>query len=173
MAEEKEKKEKKGFNFKVILIGLPLFVVQLVLVYFVTATFLVKSAPDALSASDSTSVEEHEEEGEGEEPPFRYLALEIVSPADDEPIRENAGNITVITNLNPRLQRGHVARLLMDGDVVQEGPQASFSLANVDRGTHTISVEIVNESGEVLIRSGESTFHLLRFADGARPGPAG
>ncbi len=42
--EEKEKK-KKGFNFKVILIGLPLFVVQLVLVYFITATFLVKTAP--------------------------------------------------------------------------------------------------------------------------------
>jgi hypothetical protein len=126
---------------------------------------------EAIPNADAWIVEP--EEGEGEEPPFRYLALEIVSPADDEPIRENAGNITVITNLNPRLQRGHVARLLMDGDVVQEGPQASFSLANVDRGTHTISVEIVNESGEVLIRSGESTFHLLRFAGGARPGPAG
>mgnify|MGYP001813698489 CR=1 FL=1 len=66
MAEEKEKKEKKGFNFKVILIGLPLFVVQLVLVYFITATFLVKSAPDSHASADSTNVEEHEEDGEGE-----------------------------------------------------------------------------------------------------------
>ncbi len=113
------------------------------------------------------------EEGEEEEPPFSYLALEIVSPADDEPVRENAGNITIVTNVNPRLQRGHVARLLMDGTVVQEGSRASFDLANVDRGTHTITVEIVDESGQVLIRSNQSTFHMLRYAGGAaRPGPA-
>ncbi len=70
MAEEKEKKdktEKKGFNFKVILIGLPLFVVQLVLVYFITATFLVKSAPASFSKHDSENVEEHEDEDEDEE----------------------------------------------------------------------------------------------------------
>lgn len=56
--EEKEKK-KKGFNFKVILIGLPLFVVQLVLVYFITATFLVKSAPSSHSGKDGEQIEEH------------------------------------------------------------------------------------------------------------------
>ncbi len=122
---------------------------------------------EAIPNTDAWIVET--EEGEEEEPPFRYQALEIVSPADDEPVRENAGNITIVTNLNPRLQRGHVARLLMDGAVVQEGPQGSFDLANVDRGTHKIAVEIVDERGQVLIRSGESTFHMLRFAGG----PAG
>ena len=73
------------------------------------------------------------EEGEEQEPPFRYTALEIVSPSDDEPVRENAGNITIVTNISPRLQRDHVARLLMDGVMVQEGPQTSFSLVNVDQ----------------------------------------
>ena len=125
---------------------------------------------EAIPNTDAWIVEP--EEGEEAEAPFRYQALEIVSPVDDEPVRENAGNITIVTNLNPRLQRGHVARLLMDGSVVQEGPRASFSLANVDRGTHTISVEIVDENGDVLIRSSDSTFHMLRFAGGARPGPA-
>jgi len=38
-----QEKKKKGFNIKVILIGLPLFVLQLVLVYFITVTFLVKN----------------------------------------------------------------------------------------------------------------------------------
>lgn len=119
---------------------------------------------EAIPNADAWIVES--EEGDAEEAPFRYDALQIVSPADDEPVRENAGNVTIVTNLSPRLQRGHVARLLMDGSVVQEGPQASFRLANVDRGTHTISVEIVDESGQVMIRSNPSTFHLLRFAGG-------
>lgn len=122
---------------------------------------------EAIPNADAWIVEP--EEGETEEAPFRYEALDIVSPADDEPVRENAGNITVVTNLSPRLQRGHVARLLMDGSVAQEGSQASFDLANVDRGTHTIAVEIVDENGRVLIRSDQSTFHMLRFAGG----PAG
>lgn len=105
-----------------------------------------------------------ETEDEGEEAPFRYDTLEIVSPADDEPVRENAGNITIVTNVSPRLQRGHRVRLLMDGAVAQEGAQATFSLANVDRGTHTIALEIVDGSGSVLIRSADSTFHMLRYA---------
>jgi len=124
---------------------------------------------EAIPKADAWIVEP--EEGEEAEPPFRYNTLEIVSPSDDEPVRENAGNITIVTNVSPRMQRGHVARLLMDGAVVQEGQQASFDLANVDRGTHTIAVEIIDEQGKVLIRTEDSTFHMLRFAGGGpRPG---
>ena len=64
--EEKEKK-KKGFNFKVILIGLPLFVIQLVLVYFITATFLVKSAPSSHSDANGEQIVEHDGEERPEE----------------------------------------------------------------------------------------------------------
>ncbi|MBK8945021.1 MAG: flagellar basal body-associated FliL family protein [Ignavibacteriae bacterium] len=75
MAEEEkkeaksEKPAKKGFNFKVILIGLPLFIVQLVLVYFITANFLVKSAPAANEKHEGENVEhaESDEAEEGEE----------------------------------------------------------------------------------------------------------
>lgn len=127
---------------------------------------------EAIPNADEWIVEP-EEEGETEEP-FRYQTLEIVSPTDDEALRENAGNVTIVTNLSPRLQRGHIARLLIDGSVAQEGPQASFELANVDRGTHTITVEIIDERGQVLIQSEPSTFHMLRYAGGApRPSPTG
>ncbi|GBD91560.1 flagellar basal body-associated protein FliL [bacterium BMS3Abin04] len=49
MADEKEEKKevtekKKGINKKVFIVGLPLFIVQLVIVYFVTVNFLVKPA---------------------------------------------------------------------------------------------------------------------------------
>ena len=126
---------------------------------------------EAIPNADAWIVET--EEGEEEEPPFRYAALQIVSPADDEPVRENAGNITIVTNISPQLQRGHIARLLMDGSVVQEGPQASFSLVNVDRGTHVIEVEVLDDQAQALIRSDQSTFHMLRYAGGGRAGPAG
>ncbi|MGD8831309.1 MAG: DUF4124 domain-containing protein, partial [Pseudomonadales bacterium] len=68
---------------------------------------------------------------------FRYGTLSVASPQNDESIRDNAGNVTIIANVAPRLQPGHVMRLFLDGSVVQEGAQTTFNLANVDRGTHT------------------------------------
>ncbi len=114
-----------------------------------------------------------EEEGAAAEAPFSYRTLEIVSPQDDEPVRANDGNVTVVTNISPDLQPGHVMRLLMDGSVAQEGPQTSFHLTNVDRGTHTLSLEIVDQDGTVLKRSPTRTFHLLRVSILFNPAPGG
>ncbi len=58
-----EKTPKKGLNLKVIFIGLPLFIIQLVLVYFITATFLVKSAPGSTESGDAKATEEVSEDG--------------------------------------------------------------------------------------------------------------
>lgn len=101
MADEEAKKEakaekpaKKGFNIKIILFGLPLFIVQLVLVYFITANFLVKSAPESHKNSEGEQVEnsdssesEETEESEGEEgkekSPVQIYSIDdlIINPA--------------------------------------------------------------------------------------------
>lgn len=85
---EKPDQKKKGFNLKVILIGLPLFIVQLVLVYFITATFLVKSAPISSSKSGESEevVDEEgnaEDGGEGHSAAQKIFSIEdlIINPA--------------------------------------------------------------------------------------------
>ena len=87
---EKKEEKKKGFKFKVILIGLPLFVVQLVLVYFITATFLVKSAPSSFVGENGELVDENgeiisedEDEEEKEEEVQKIFNIEdlIINPA--------------------------------------------------------------------------------------------
>lgn len=59
---------KSKFNPKVLIIGLPVFIVQLVLVYFITANFLVDKSPasshDAEPKVSEEKVEESEHEGE-------------------------------------------------------------------------------------------------------------
>jgi hypothetical protein len=42
-------------------------------------------------------------------------------------------------------------------------------LANVDRGTHSANVEIIDDAGKVLMVSIPITFHLLRVAAAPRP----
>jgi len=73
--EKTEKPAKKGLNLKVIFIGLPLFIVQLILVYFITATFLVKSAPNSSLSNDGESVDGQEEmtENDGEPSPAQLI----------------------------------------------------------------------------------------------------
>jgi len=77
MAEEEEKYEekiekpaKKGFNVKVIVIGLPLFIIQLVLVYFITATFLVQT-PEVKGETSNADVENSNEKADSEGKDFK------------------------------------------------------------------------------------------------------
>lgn len=82
---KEQKEEKKGLNLKVIFIGLPLFIIQLVLVYFITATFLVKSAPDSSKngeESDAVATEEVSDDG-AEHTPQKIFNIEdlIINPA--------------------------------------------------------------------------------------------
>ncbi|NWF90381.1 MAG: flagellar basal body-associated FliL family protein [Ignavibacteriaceae bacterium] len=73
-----EKKSK--FNPKVLIIGLPVFIVQLVLVYFITANFLVnKSASSTHEAEPKEHDEQVEEKKESSEKP----AVEVILNIDD------------------------------------------------------------------------------------------
>jgi len=85
----------------------------------------------------------------------------ITSPANGESIRDNAGNVTLQGNVMPGLRGGHRLRWILDGEALDDsGP--SVQLNNVDRGTHTVKLEVVDNDGEVLAASSGVTFHLLR-----------
>lgn len=94
----------------------------------------------------------------------RYEYLRITSPADDEPIRANNGRLTVSIRISPRLNAEHLLELLMDGKKVAETQGDRFELAEVDRGTHSLQVQVVDAKGRTLISSKPSSFHLLRYA---------
>jgi hypothetical protein len=94
-----------------------------------------------------------------------YTAVQITSPADDASVRANAGTVTVTAVIEPDLARGHAVQLLMDGAAVAGPSQtATFTLANVDRGTHQLYAQVVDEEGTVLFSGALSTFHMLRYA---------
>ena len=140
---------------------------------------VIVQTPNSFASEEASGPREEwivEEGAEGEELAeelFRYSSVQIVSPANDETVRANDGSVSVVAASRPRMKRGHVMRILIDGSPVQEGSQTTFNLENVDRGTHSVSAEIVDGSGNVLSSSNASVFHLQRVAvGGPRPGPA-
>lgn len=99
-----------------------------------------------------------------------YESVAITQPADDQAIRENAGNVLVQFTSNPALQAGHRFVLLVDGKKMAEGHSSSLQLENLDRGTHNVQVQVVDASGQVIASSRPVTFHLQRVSILHRPG---
>ena len=97
--------------------------------------------------------------------PTYYSQLIVTSPAADEAVRDNAGNVEVQVAVTPALRAGHRMLLVFDGEPTEiEAVSGTFQLTNVDRGTHTAGARVVNRRGDVLIESAASTFNLMRVA---------
>ena len=98
--------------------------------------------------------------------PKKYKQLEITSPRHDTAMRSNAGEVTIAWVISPSIQSGHTAELLLDGQTVEAVQSTgTLRLSNIDRGTHTLSLQILGEDGkEVFQESATSEFHLQRQA---------
>ncbi|MDT8310487.1 MAG: DUF4124 domain-containing protein [Methylophaga sp.] len=116
------------------------------------------------TADDAEKAEDAAAEDDALAPAPNYQ-LQIASPQDDETLRVNNGNLTVNIQIRPALsqKRGDMIQLRMDGRPYgQPSAGLSFNLANVDRGTHTLSAVVMNARGEELAQSVTIKFHLQR-----------
>jgi hypothetical protein len=104
-----------------------------------------------------------------------YSELAVASPSNDEAVRENAGNVVITAAVNPPLVPGHRLLLVFDDEPTEiEADDSSFYITNVDRGSHSVAVRVVDRAGNVLKQSAPVTFHLQRASvnSPARPAPA-
>lgn len=98
-------------------------------------------------------------------PIFHYQLLRILAPEPDSTIRDIEGNLNVTVSNEPELQPDHLYRLLLDSKPYGEPTRSQvFPLTNIDRGTHQLSVEIIDQYGRVLERTPNQPFHLIRIS---------
>lgn len=98
-----------------------------------------------------------------EAPAARYERLTITSPQNDGTAEDGTGDVQVEAALAPALQVGHQVRLRVDGSVHgRPGTGLSWQLRNMDRGSHTLQVEVLDQDGRVVIRSKAVTVHVFR-----------
>ena len=90
---------------------------------------------------------------------FRYEVLRISSPGAEETLWDIGGALNVSLAVTPPLQAGHRVRVYFDGE-----PQlvngATFQLQEVWRGVHNLQVEILDETGKLMIRSQPNRFYV-------------
>lgn len=97
--------------------------------------------------------------------PFHYDMLRILIPEPDATLRNSAGELIVSVTSEPGLQSGHRYRLLLDGKAIGEpGVSPVFALSNIDRGSHSLSIEILDAGGRTVERTANQPFHMLRIS---------
>ncbi len=98
---------------------------------------------------------------EGEE--GTNYTLKITSPSDETIIPRGPGNFSVSASVSPSLQSGHKLLLMLDGSAHGEAQQSgSWSLTNVSRGEHALSVAAVDGSNKTLGTSASIKVYVFR-----------
>lgn len=99
---------------------------------------------------------------EDDEAKVIYTAT-ITTPEDDKPLRNNEGVIDIHVATEPEKENNQKLQLYLDGKKLGS-PQISSSIRalNIDRGTHQVQVELLDEDGKVLAKTQIVTVHLQR-----------
>ena len=95
----------------------------------------------------------------GQSQPFDYESLRVVSPAAEETLWNIEGQLTVRLDLQPSLRSGDQVRVYFDGRAIPTNG-LQVELDEVWRGTHNLQAEVVNQQGELLIRSEPIRFYV-------------
>lgn len=95
----------------------------------------------------------------------RYDILRILFPLADGHVGDNnAGNVIVTAESEPKLHPDHLYRLVLDGQVYGAGSTSPvFEVTNLDRGTHQLAVEIIDVRGRIIERTPTQPLHVQRM----------
>jgi len=92
----------------------------------------------------------------------------VVSPAVDETVHSNTGSIRVVVRDVPR---GWQLQPALDGAVVSEPVADSvFYLRGVTRGTHELTVKLLDAGGREVSATSPVTFHVWQASRLSRHG---
>ena len=94
---------------------------------------------------------------EPDEPEYESIAF--ASPAAEDTLWNIEGNLTVTLTVQPGLQAGHRVRLFVDGRE-RMFDTTNIELTEIYRGAHNLQAEIIDASGQLMIRSEPIRFYV-------------
>lgn len=92
-------------------------------------------------------------------PANAYTNIEIASPAAEETLWNIGETINVRIVLAPGLKEGHQLRVYFDGTPrIVSG--TNFQIQEVYRGIHNMQAEVIDDSGQMIVRSESIRFYV-------------
>ena len=102
-----------------------------------------------------------------------YSGLRILSPVSKDTIRDNAGNVPVELQVTPtlKIKHGHRFVLSIDGKVVASTTVPRYKLTSIERGSHTLTAQIMDQKNKALTQPVSVNFHLITSAKISKKNP--
>jgi len=75
--------------------------------------------------------------------------------------------VAVGIDVEPELQPGHLWQLSLDGRTVAAGREAIYTLNQLERGDHVLTLQIIDQSGQVLAESAPANI-FVQFPKGKK-----
>ncbi|WLQ12229.1 DUF4124 domain-containing protein [Hahella aquimaris] len=82
-------------------------------------------------------------------PSSYYATLNITFPTNDSAFHSGNGDLTVLFTSDPTLYPNHSYRVSLDGSPVGTTKDNFLELKGVNRGTHSVSLDVIDNSGVV------------------------
>ena len=96
-------------------------------------------------------------------PQTQYSQLDLTGLPSDEALRANNGTFDVGVAIVPRLRSGDRLRLVLDGQPYGQPTNVPrLQLVNVDRGEHSLAVQVVDSQEAVIQESATVSFTVQR-----------
>jgi hypothetical protein len=91
-----------------------------------------------------------------------YRRLAITQPGREETLWNIEGRLDVSIAVDPAIRGRHSLQVFLDGQRVEDVPPTAtaFTVGNVFRGEHTLTVSIVDEAGRELVSSAPVKFFV-------------
>jgi hypothetical protein len=105
--------------------------------------------------------------------PFTYSECVVLTPGNDE-VFNAVNSVTASVRISPRLLQEHRLQVLLDGAATAwPGGMLTSRLDNINRGTHTLSVVVLDEQKQPVCTGPAVTFHVRQpsLLAPARPKP--
>ena len=84
--------------------------------------------------------------------------LELLKPANEATVRNNAGEVNIEASLAPEMTGQFI--LYLNGQLHSRNSAPMFELEGLDRGSYNIKIEFLDQSGKLLASTQPSTFYL-------------
>jgi len=112
------------------------------------------------SRPDPTTRSPSEREAESAPAPRpNYTSVEILTPSAEETLWNIETVLEVNLELTPALMPGHQVRVYYDG-MPSIFSSSRFQIEEVYRGVHNLQVEVIDQTGKLLIRSRPNRFYV-------------
>ncbi len=88
--------------------------------------------------------------------------IDIISPSSEVTIPPGQRDLAIAVSLDNPLRQNHLLVYFLDGEMLEETTKSNIVVSDVPRGSHTLVVEAIDESGQSLGTSAPVVVNIIR-----------